>query len=191
MPAFIRRPTFILLALLGIPLLLAAQRAGATLVAGYESLEGSDFDAADPGLVLGAELWYAPWRKLEVGIGLTRGTHDIPGADHAVNLVIYAEPRWTFPIRESIAVATLGVRAGFALQSYTQQGFEIAATGFACGGDAGFRVRVGHGVALTLIGSYTHLTLGDFTLAGAPVGNSDTQGDALALLAGVTIRLRR
>ena len=191
MPVFIRRSIIILLLLLVIPLLLGAQRAGATLVAGYESLEGSDFDAADPGLVLGAELWYAPWRKLEVGLGVTRGTHAIPAADHAVNLIIYAEPRWTFPIKESVAVAMLGVRAGFARQSYTQMGFEIAATGFACGGDAGFRVRVGHGVALTLIASYTHLDLGDFTLAGAPVSNTDTRGDALALLVGVTLRLRR
>lgn len=188
----IRRPLLALLALLGLPLLLAGQEAGVTAGGAYVSLGGSDYDGVDAALGLQAQLWYRPWRRVELAVLAQRSVHDLRGVGpDLTQFLVLAEARVLIPQRPGGLTPYLGARVGYASQQFTVQGYDATAGGLALGTAAGLRIPITGRLAAEVAASWTYLSFGEFSVLGTSVGGTDTRGSALALQAGVAIAVTR
>lgn len=186
----LRRALLVGALLLTWPILASAQRGGVTLSPGWYTLEGRDFEGTDPALGIEGQLWYAVTPRFEAALGLVRTSHNLDGSsDNLTGLVVYAEPRWRFPIAGGDVAPYVGARVGVARQSIAAGGFDAHTMGFAFGGVVGARFRLGARVALDGGLSYTHLSFGEWEVGGTQIRDSDTKGDALGLHAGIAFLL--
>lgn len=169
-----------------------AIRIGLGAVGGYYTIEGDDFEEADPGFGAEGILRLTLLERLQLGGGVHWSRHrvDVLNTDLDV-LVAFAEGRLTFA-RESPNIAPfIAGRVGYALSSteIRVQGLEVEAdaAGYLLGAIAGLEFPLGEHLALEGSASYYWLSFGETELSGSPITLPESRGHALGIRAGLNL----
>lgn len=170
----------------------AQSQFGLAVRGGYSGLTGSDFSTADRAWMLDLNLRYGRRHGLSGTVGGHFSNHTVADTVELDAVGAYLEARYTGPTLSTNVLPFATVRAG-----YTRHGFtagrgagtqEGSQDGWTVGGTLGAALALAERVDVEIAGMYSVVRLGDATVNGNPVLDSDRRGGQWALLVGVVLR---
>jgi len=159
---------------------------------GYAGFTGSDFSAADRAWILDLSLRYGRRHGLSAGVGGHFSNHTVADSVELDAVGAYVEARYTGPTVATNVLPFVTVRAGYARHSLavgsgatTQNGSQ---DGWLAGGTLGAALELAERLDVEIAGVYSAVRLGDATINGIPVPDSDRRGGQWGVLVGVVFR---
>lgn len=160
------------------------------------SLGGSDFDGTDTGFGGEGNVLFSVGRSVKLGAGLQYSSHNEAGFDSNTGVLgVLGEARYMFSTSSTKVTPYIAGRGGWARASISVDidgdGTDetVSASGFAGGGGAGVMITLSPMVGLDLGAVFHAVSLGDAEVDGTTVPNTDSNGSALQVRAGVSFKL--
>ena len=151
---------------------------------GFFIVGGEDFSATDDALGVNAYIGYRALKRFDVNLGVHYSSHGLGfGSRDLAILAIYAEPRVLFPIPESPATFSLGLRAGWARRDASTETSTFESTGYGVGGVAAIQIGVARSLNVEALLSVNLLSF-------APIfGSERDSGSVIGVQLGLSVPL--
>lgn len=159
----------------------------------YAALNGADFNGVNAGLGGDLQFRYHAARGFSIGAGVQYTSHGVDGFSENYGVrAFFADARYAFERPSSPSVTPyLGARVGLAHLGISSGGTDLTANGTALGPAGGMLIRLTPTTQLDVGIVWFAVHFGNYSLNGSEQANTDTNGSALALRAGVTIGFGR
>ena len=168
------------------PVVLAAQRFSLSGGGLYAALSGSDFDGIDDGFGFDVQLRYHAAGAISVGAGLQYTSHGVSGFSENFGVSgIFVEGRYAFQKANPSVIPYLGARFALAHSRIASGPNELTADGSVLGPSGGLLIRLASTTQLDFGLVWATVHFGDAKLNGNTQANSELNGSALALRAGL------
>ncbi len=178
--------------LLAVPAVANAQGIGVEAAGIYASLSGDDFQTTDAGFGFDAQLRLRTPGRLSLGAGLQYTSHNDDSIGESVGVLgVFAEPRLSFSVPASPITPFIGGRVGYLRRSVSAGGTDASSSGWLYGGTGGVTFRGGPMVDLMVAVVFAGASFSDYEVNGQAQTGTDASGSALAVRAGVSIKLGR
>lgn len=155
----------------------------------YLSLSGDDFSGTDAGFGVEGNVLFPVGPSLRVGPSAQWSTHQVSGfTDNGTIFGLLGEARYMLG-GAGKATPYIAARAGWAQASISESGTTAKQSGVAFGGGVGVMIAMSPGLGIDLNGVFHSVSLGDLSVDGTSIADTNVSGTALQIRAGINFKL--